>query len=95
MTEGPLGSCLGLSELATLLVNPSSNTSFAQQLNTYLTSTCKSGTCADADLSAGKAALFETCSDETTSKTALVSSLNAIIDNYSSSYHTLACSVHL
>ncbi|WVQ77484.1 hypothetical protein IAR50_007170 [Cryptococcus sp. DSM 104548] len=88
LTTTPLGTCLGLTELADLVSNPSSNSSFSDQLNTYLGTVCQE-TCSDSDLADAKAMLEDKCD----TSNALVGALDSIMENYSSSYRTLACQV--
>ncbi|TYJ52889.1 hypothetical protein B9479_006477 [Cryptococcus floricola] len=56
LTTTPLGTCLGLTDLADLVSNPDQNSSFSDQLNTYLGTVCQQ-TCSDSDLQEGKAML--------------------------------------
>ncbi|CAD6565490.1 MAG: hypothetical protein TREMPRED_001399 [Tremellales sp. Tagirdzhanova-0007] len=80
MTTNPIGTCLGLSSLAGLIVAPpssnSSNISFSDQLNEYLETT----------------QLQQTCSGS--GNTALIQGFDMILENYQTSYRTLACSIH-
>ncbi|OXG85272.1 hypothetical protein C349_02297 [Cryptococcus neoformans var. grubii Br795] len=99
MTTSSLGSCLALTSLANLISNPSSSSSsssiasggqgFSDQLDTYLRTVCSS-TCSGRDLQDGKSQLAAVCDTSNT----LVSVLDAVLDNYSSSYRTLACQVY-
>ncbi|OWT40438.1 hypothetical protein C362_01774 [Cryptococcus neoformans Bt1] len=99
MTTSSLGSCLALTSLANLISNPSSSSSsssissggqgFSDQLDTYLGTVCSS-TCSDRDLQDGKSQLAAVCDTSNT----LVGVLDAVLDNYSSSYRTLACQVY-
>ncbi|XAO21979.1 hypothetical protein I312_100742 [Cryptococcus bacillisporus CA1280] len=101
MTTSSLGSCLALASLADLISNPSTASSssasssssggqgFSGQLSTYLGTVCSS-TCSENDLEDGKNQLAEVCDTKNT----LVSVLGAVLDNYSSSYRTLACHVY-
>nr|KIR85182.1 hypothetical protein I308_04433 [Cryptococcus tetragattii IND107] len=95
MTTSSLGSCLALTSLADLISNPSASPSssggqdFSGQLSTYLGTVCSS-TCNESDLKDGKNQLAAVCDTKNT----LVSVLGAVLDNYSSSYRTLACHVY-
>ncbi|EAL18842.1 hypothetical protein CNBI1030 [Cryptococcus deneoformans B-3501A] len=95
MTTSSLGSCLSLTSLASLISNPSSSSvssagqGFSDQLNTYLGTVCSS-TCSESDLLDGKSQLAAVCDTNNT----LVGVLDAVLDNYSSSYRTLACQVY-
>ncbi|WVO15043.1 hypothetical protein L204_102687 [Cryptococcus depauperatus] len=89
LTTTPLGTCLGLASLADLIANPSQNASYSTQLNGYLGTVCGQ-TCSEAALNDGKAQLTSKCD----MGNGLVGALGAIIENYSSSYRTLACQVH-
>ncbi|AFR94302.2 hypothetical protein C343_02373 [Cryptococcus neoformans C23] len=98
MTTSSLGSCLALTSLANVISNPSSSSSssiasggqgFSDQLDTYLRTVCSS-TCSGRDLQDGKSQLAAVCDTSNT----LVSVLDAVLDNYSSSYRTLACQVY-
>lgn len=98
MTQNPIGDCLDLTSLATLVVNPSaSNVSsdFATQLNTYLTTICAASQCSSTELSEASTQLSSSCSTGSTANTTLVQVLKAVLTNYATSYRTLACSVHL
>lgn len=101
MTTSSLGSCLALASLADLISNPSTTSSssasssssggqgFPGQLSTSLGTVCSS-TCSESDLEDGKNQLVEVCDTKNT----LVSALGAVMDNYPSSYRTLACHVY-
>ena len=93
MTVSPIGTCLGLTSLAPLIVAPSDNSSFSDQLNTYLGSVCGGTQCAVQDISDAKSQLDQNCSSS--QGIDLVKVLGAILDNYTNSFRTLACSVHL
>lgn len=93
MTTNSIGSCLSLNALAPLIVAPSENASFSAQLSTYLGTVCGGTQCADTDLKEAKSLLDQTC--DGSKNTDLVQVLGAILDNYTNSYRTLACSVHL
>jgi hypothetical protein len=92
MTYNDIGTCLGLSTLAPLVVSPSDNSSFSDQLDSYLTTVCAASQCSSTDIADAQSQLASTCSQMT--DTGLVTVLEAILDNYSSSYRTLACSVY-
>jgi hypothetical protein len=93
MTYNDIGTCLGLSTLATLVVSPSNNQSFSDQLDSYLTTTCAATECTSTDIADAQSQLASTCSEMT--QTGLVTVLNQILDQYTASYRTLACSVYL
>ncbi|ORX36644.1 hypothetical protein BD324DRAFT_651130 [Kockovaella imperatae] len=92
MTTTPIGNCLGLTTLAQLILNPSTNASFSTQLNTYLGGVCANGQCSNQAIAEAKGQLAGTCQSGTNNT--LISVLDAILDNYSNSYFTLACKVH-
>ena len=94
MTVNPIGTCLGLTSLSQLIVAPSTNSSFSTQLSSYLGTVCGAGQCTDASIADAKGQLAQNCQMGGTDNT-LISVLDAILDNYQNSYHTLACSVHL
>ncbi|KAL7419492.1 hypothetical protein Q5752_006330 [Cryptotrichosporon argae] len=89
MTGNAIGTCLGLTTLAPLIVG-SVDGDFSANLDSYLTTVCAE-TCADADIGDAQEQLAAQCAGS--SDTSLVSVLNAILDNYSSAYKTLACDV--
>jgi len=93
MTVNPIGTCLGLTTLADLIARPSDNSSFSTQLDTYLNTVCASGQCTDSDISQTRAQLADSCASS--GDTELVTVLSAILDNYTNSYRSLACSVYL
>jgi hypothetical protein len=93
MTVNPIGSCLGLADLSTLVVRPSDNSSFSDQLSTYLDTVCAGSQCTDAVVGEAKQQLADSCG--ASKDTELVKVVQAILDNYTNSYRTLACSVHL
>ncbi|KAK8853301.1 hypothetical protein IAR55_004005 [Kwoniella newhampshirensis] len=93
MTTTPIGTCLGLTSLADLIADPNHNgsTSFSDQVNTYLGGVCGQ-TCAEGDLQSAKAQLEESC--DSSKDNGLVGVLGKVLDNYSTSYRTVACQVH-
>lgn len=93
MTVNPIGSCLGLTTLSELVVHPSDNSSFSDQLAGYLKTACGGGQCTDAQIGEAKAQIAQTC--QSSRDTQLVQVISAILDNYTNSYRTLACSVYL
>jgi hypothetical protein len=93
MTYNPIGDCLGLSDLANLVVAPNSTASFSTQLDGYLTNACAT-TCSDAQVGEAQGQLASSCGGDV-GQTQLVTVVKAVLDNYSSSYRTLACMVHL
>lgn len=93
MTVSPIGTCLGLTTLADLIARPADNASFSTQLTGYLSAVCASGQCTDGDISQTRAQLADTCANS--GDTQLVTVLRAVLDNYTNSYRTLACSVYL
>ena len=93
MTVTPIGTCLGLTTLADLIARPADNSSFSTQLTGYLSTVCASAQCTDGDISQTRAQLADTCASS--GDTQLVTVLRAILDNYTNSYRTLACSVYL
>lgn len=93
MTVNPIGSCLGLTTLSELVVRPPDNGSFANQLGGYLTTTCGGTQCTDKDIAETKDLMRQTC--DPSKDTQLVRVISAILDNYTNSYRTLACSVFL
>jgi hypothetical protein len=93
MTANPVGSCLGLTTLSQLIVNPSQSTRFSDGLSNYLSTACGASQCSDDDISEAKAQIQGDC--EGSQGTELIQVLSAVLDNYSTSYRTLACSVHL
>jgi hypothetical protein len=93
MTYNDIGTCLGLSTLATLVVSPSNNESFSDQLDSYLTTTCAATECTSTDIADAQSQLASSCSEMT--QTGLVTVLSQILDQYTASYRTLACSVYL
>ena len=96
MTTQPIGTCLGLTTLSQLIVNPTTgNGSFSEQLNTYLGTICGESQCSAGDIADAQGQLNQTCDSTSGGENILIEVLNAIMDNYQTSYHTLACSVHL
>lgn len=93
MTVNPIGSCLGLSTLSEIVVRPSDNSSFSDQLAGYLGGVCGGSQCTDLMIGEARAQLGETC--ESSKDTQLVRVIQAILENYTNSYRTLACSVYL
>lgn len=98
MTESPIGTCLGINNLATLLVPSgaeSSNKSadFSSGLDDYLTSVCEGTDCTDLQISEARAQLDSTCRGQTGG--GLVPAIQAILTNYKSSYKTLGCNIYL
>jgi len=93
MTVTPIGACLGLTTLSDLVVNPPDNGSFADQLSGYLTTTCGGAQCTAEDIADTQALMAQTC--DPSKDTQLVRVISAILDNYTNSYRTLACSVFL
>ncbi|WVR07570.1 hypothetical protein IAU60_004612 [Kwoniella sp. DSM 27419] len=89
MTTAPIGSCLGLTDLASLVSRPSGETSFSKQLDTYLQDVC-SKSCGDDDIQEARAAMAASCDGSN----GLVGVLSQILDKYNSSYKTVACQVH-
>jgi hypothetical protein len=79
MTYNDIGTCLGLSTLATLVVSPSNNQSFSDQLDSYLTTTCAATECTSTDIADAQSQLASTCSEMT--QTGLVTVLNQILDH--------------
>ena len=93
MTVNPIGTCLGLTTLAELVVQPPQNGSFSDSLGNYLSTVCASTECTAEQLSDAKIQLSDTC--DSSSNTQLVRVVQSIVDNYTNSYRTLACSVYL
>lgn len=93
MTVSPIGSCLGLSTLSQLVVRLPDNGTFSSQLSGYLTTTCGGAQCTDEDIKDTRALMAQTC--DSSKDTQLVRVISAILDNYTNSYRTLACSVFL
>ncbi|WVQ84601.1 hypothetical protein IAT38_006756 [Cryptococcus sp. DSM 104549] len=93
LTTTPLGSCLGLTTLSSLISAPPTNQSFSDGLSGYLGGVCGE-TCSEGDLGEGKRQLEESCSGQAQGGGGLVGVLGKVIDNYSTSYRTLACQVH-
>jgi hypothetical protein len=96
MTANPIGSCLGLTSLTQLIVDPNSSngnaTGFADSLSSYLSNTCAVSQCSDRDITEAQTQLSQECAGS--QGTQLIMVLNTILNNYSSSYRTLACSMH-
>lgn len=94
MTTQPIGTCLGLTQLTSLIVpsNTSANASmsFSGQLSRYLQTVCGGTECASKDLDAAKAQLEGSCDG----RNKLVKAVVAVMDGYRTTYRTLACSVH-
>jgi hypothetical protein len=93
MTVNPIGTCLGLSTLSELVVHPTADTSFSDQLSTYLDNVCAGAACTDASIAEARAQVAQSCGNS--KETNLVKVISAILENYTNSYRTLACSVHL
>lgn len=91
MTTQPIGTCLGLSTLSTLLVHPSNDTSFSDQLNGYLGTVCGQQ-CTTDEISDAQGQLESSC--QGSKGTWMIQGLEAVLQNYGTSYRTLACSVH-
>ncbi|WWD19728.1 hypothetical protein CI109_104192 [Kwoniella shandongensis] len=77
LTTTPIGTCLGLTSLASLITN-SGNSSSSD---------------GNADIGDAKAQLAQSCASSA-SEGGLVGVLGTVLDNYSSSYKTLACQIH-
>lgn len=101
MTTVPIGSCLNIATLASLVVGTdingvktdSANGLFSDQLTYYLESTCSStASCSQYHISEAQTQLANNCQGQDVD---LIKVLNAILANYLSSYHTLACMIAL
>lgn len=99
MTTSPIGSCLSIGDLASLVVGTDingvaangTNGLFSDQLATYLDAAC-AGTCTQYDVTEAQAQLANSCQDQDVD---LIRVLTAILANYQSSYFTLACMIRL
>lgn len=100
MTTQPVGTCLGLVDLAGLVVGTDldgmpvdqRSGAFSDQLALYLTTACQSLGCTDLDISDASQQLEQNCGGQ---EVDLVRVLRAVLANYSTSYMTLACMVQL
>lgn len=100
MTSQPIGTCLGMTTLADLLVEsptPSNSTaksgkSFSSQLESYLTTTCSASQCTSEQIEDAKGQLKGGCTPN--GDTGLIKGYMAVLENYETSYRTLGCSVH-
>lgn len=100
MTTLPIGSCINLPALASLVVGTDingeqangANGLFSDQLAFYLESTCSTGGCTQYDISDAQAQLANSCQGQ---DVPLIKVLNAVLANYNSSFRTLACMIRL
>lgn len=100
MTTTPLGTCLNLADLVSMVVGTDingvqadgRNGLFSDQLANYLDTTCNSGTCSQYDITEAQAQLANGCQGQDVD---LIRVLTAILANYQSSYFTLACMIRL
>jgi len=100
MTTQPVGTCLGLVDLAGLIVGTDldgmpvdqRSGAFSDQLTLYLGTACQSLGCTDLDISDASQQLEQNCSGQDVD---LVRVLRAVLAGYSTSYMTLACMVQL
>jgi hypothetical protein len=100
MTTQPVGTCLGLVDLAGLVVGTDldgmpvdqRSGSFSDQLSLYLGTACSSLSCTDFDISDASQQLEQNCAGQ---EVDLVRVLRAVLAGYSTSYRTLACMVQL
>jgi len=100
MTTQPIGTCLGLVDLAGLIVGTDldgmpvdqRSGAFSDQLTLYLGTACQSLGCTDLDVSDASQQLEQNCGGQDVD---LVRVLRAVLAGYSTSYRTLACMVQL
>lgn len=100
MTTTPIGTCLNLGELVSLVTGTDingvqadgRNGLFSDQLTTYLDTTCNSGTCTQPDIAEAQAQIANNCQGQDVD---LVRVLTTILANYQSSYFTLGCMIRL
>lgn len=98
MTMSPLGTCLDLPTLSSLIVGTDINGVqtngtgglFSDQLALYLENTCSYAECTAVDIQDGQAQLATSCQGQDVD---LIRVLNSIFANYHSSYRTLACMI--
>lgn len=93
MTQTPIGSCLGISRLAPLLINTNRTVDFSRSLNTYLDGVCRGTGCSEAQIADARSQLDQTCQGQ--KGKGLVPAIDAMLANYLSSYKTLACLIYL
>lgn len=94
MTTQPVGQCLGLTQLTTLLYSPTplnGSADFGTSLGTYLSTACAGAACSETALADGRSELQTKCSNQRSG--GLVPMLDMIMTNYAASYKTLGCSV--
>jgi hypothetical protein len=98
MTTAPIGNCLDLPSLASLIVGTDingvqangTNGLFSDQLAFYLDTACNTAGCSQYDIAEAQDQLANSCQGQDVD---LIKVLNAILANYQSSYHTLACMI--
>lgn len=98
MTQTSIGTCLGISDLATLLVpsgagGANTSASFSDGLDSYLSGVCKGAGCSEYEIAEARGQLDSNCQGQTGG--GLVPAIQAILASYTSSYKTLGCSIYL
>ncbi|ORY35782.1 hypothetical protein BCR39DRAFT_32614 [Naematelia encephala] len=92
MTYQTVGTCLGLTTLTTLIVSPEQNSSFSDQVTSYISGICGSAQCNQQDIADSLSLIDANCQNSI--NTNLIQVLQAVLTRYSSAYYTLACKVH-